>query len=194
MLILKILHHDLHRSRKAEASPLAIVVPDSKGHSPVLVSSTRGEFIVRRRLFQGGHPCGVFPYDPDRLDELIGKVVQASYDLSVTEGWQNIFKTAEEAHIYIRRTAGTTMLPANALIPKDWTDEQVSSWAGPDVEHTKTGSIYKKTCRLHRCNTEMPVFLSRPDYVGMFTSMVGGHSSILLHNVQKAMAFCPNVP
>jgi hypothetical protein len=196
MLILKILHHDLHRSRKPDASPFAIVVPDNVGYSPVLVSSTRGEFIVRRKLVQGGHPCGVFPHDPDRLDEIIGKMVQAAYDLSVAEEWPNVLPTADEAHRYIRKTSGTTALPANCLIPKSWTDADLDAWAGneKDLTRTKTGEIYRKNCRLHRCNTEIPVFLSRPDFVGLFTSMLGGLSSVLLHNVKNSMAFCPHVP
>lgn len=196
MLLLKILHHDLHRSRKPGASPFAIIVPDNVGHSPVLVSTTRGEFVVRRKLVQGGHPCGCFEWDSDRLDDLIGKIVQASYDLSLNEGWSNIFQSASEAHAYIRRTSGTTMLPANCLIPKDWTDADLEDWAGGKrhLSRTNIGEFYKGKCRLNRCNTEIPVFLSRPDYVGLYTAMAGGLSSILLHNVKNAMAFCLYVP
>lgn len=197
MLILKILDHDLHRSRRPIDTliPMTILVPDNKGHSPVLVSSTRGKFIVRRKLFQGAHPCGIFPYDSDRLDELIGPMVEAALQLSLDEKWDNVLSTPKAAFEYIQQKSGTTVQPHVCLIPADWKDPQLTRWAGKASVAFEGGIItYRKTCRIYRCNTATPIFLSRPDFVGLFTQIVGGMSSVLLHNVRHGMAFCRNEP
>lgn len=194
MLILKILDHDLHRARQEMAIPMAILVPDAKGHSPVLVSSTRGKFIVRRKLFQGSHPCGVFKYDSDRLDDIIVNITEAALQLSLDEKWANVFTKPGPAFDYIHQRAGTRGQPHACLVPTEWDDAKLGKWFGKDFEIAGGVATYRKTCRVHRCNTKVPAFFSRPDYVGLFTQVVGGNSSILLHNVRDGMSFCHGVP
>lgn len=194
MLILKILDHDLHRSREQGAIPMAILVPDAKAHSPVLVSSTRGKFLVRRKLFQGCHPCGVFKYDSDRLDEVIANVTEAGLQLSLDEKWPNVFTKPGPAFDYIRERAGTAGQPHACAVPADWDDVKLKRWFGKGFEVTGGLVTYRKTCRVYRCNTKVPTFFSRPDYVGLLTQVAGGNSSILLHNVRNGMSFCHGVP
>lgn len=190
MLILKILDHDLHRSRRASAIPMTILIPDNKGHTPVLVSSTRGKFLVRRKLFQGSHPCGIFQYDSDRLDEIIGPMIDAALQLSEEEKWDNVLTTPKAAFDYVQQKSGTTVQPHACLIPADWDDKKVRRWGGKDVTFEGGMITYRGICRIHRCNTQVPTFFSRPDFVGLFTQIVGGMSSVLLHNVRHGMAFC----
>lgn len=170
---------------------MTILVPDNKGHSPVLVSSTRGKFIVRRKLFQGSHPCGIFQHDSDRLDEIIGPMMEAALQLSVDEKWDNVFPNPKQAFDYVQQKSGTIVQPHACLIPSEWDDQKVRRWAGKASIAFDGGIItYRETCRVYRCNVQMPVFLSRPDFVGLFTQIVGGMSSVLLHNVRNGMAFC----
>lgn len=190
MLILKILDHDMHRARGTSVRmPHAIIVPDAVGHVPVLVSSTRGQFLVRRKLFQGGHPCGVFPWDSDRMDDILGTMFSACLDLAREDKFPNIFKTAKEAFDYIQQQSGTKVQPHACLVPETWTRAQLKKWGGKDL-HTEGGiDSYKKTCRVYQCKTPMPVFCSRPDFVGLYTQFMGSRASILIHNVRGGMAF-----
>lgn len=192
MLILKILDHDLHRARASAASkiPFSIMIPDKVGHFPVLVSSTRGKFIKRTKLVEGAHPCGIFPHDPDRHDEIIGPLFQAAYDLSVAEKWGNVLQTPSQAFGYVQKAAGTTVQPHACLVPSTWSNAVLKKWGGEDLIIGEGVESYKKTCRVYRCGVTVPVFVSRPDFVGLLTQFVGGLTSILLHNIQQGMAFC----
>lgn len=193
MLILKILDSDLHRARATSASkiPFSIMIPDKRAcQFPVLVSSTRGKFIKRTKLVEGAHPCGIFPFDSDRLDDIIGPMIEAAYELSVTEKWKNVYKNPAQAFDYIQKASGTTVQPHSCLVPRAWSDTVLKKWGGKDLVIGDGVEVYKKTCRVYRCGTTIPVFLSRPDFVGLLTQFVGGLTSILLHNIQQGMAFC----
>jgi len=195
MLIIKILDHDLHRARAGSASkiPFSIMIPDNRkvpSRFPVLVSSTRGKFIRRTKLVEGAHPCGIFPHDSDRLDDIIGPMFEAAYELSVAEGWKNVHKTAAQAFDHVQKSSGTTVQPHLCLVPRSWSDAVLKKWGGKNLSIGDGIETYRKTCRVYRCGTTIPVFLSRPDFVGLLTQFVGGMSSILLHDIERGMAFC----
>jgi hypothetical protein len=193
MLILKILDHDLHRARQGSgATPLWIETPSKPEFLPSLVSSSRGKFLTVRKLTTDSRiRTGVFKYDSDRLDDLIGPMVDAALNLSVGESWGNVFPRPKAAFDYVQKSSGTTTQPHACLIPTAWNDQKVERWFGKGALKIVGGiHVYQQNCRVYRCNTETPTFFSRPDFVGLFTQIVGGMSSVLLHNVRHGMAFC----
>jgi hypothetical protein len=186
MILLKILDHDLHAQRRgSQAVPLYLETPAIEGFLPAVVSSSRGKFLVSRRLTKDGMlRSGVFNYDYDRLDDLLGPAFEAAFNLSVEEKWGNVFrgpKSAEHAFAYVRERSGTASQPHACLLPSSVSP----SVLGKDLD----GAIYKKTCRTYSYKGSFCVFLSRPDFVGMHSQIVGSKSSIILHNVKDGMAF-----
>ena len=206
MILLRLLDHDLHRAKRGiEAVPMWIETPAKPGFLPAVVSLSTPKFAVARKLTSDGKlRAGVFSYDSDRVDEIIPGLMDSAYQLSVQEKWPNIFKSARPAFEYVQKHSGTTAQPHLVLIPKKWSDAKLSKWAGKAnvskadskdlmdkaVEQTYVTVLWK-ICRVYRCDVSMPVFASRPDFVGMYTQLVGGKTSILLHNIRAGLAFCP---
>ena len=192
MILLKILEHDLHRSRKAGATPLMIEIPARSEFMPALVSNARGEFLTSRRLTSSKHiRVGVFSYDSDRVDDVVLSMMDAAYELSREEGWENIIEGRGPARVafdYIRKQA--LAQPHICLVPHAWKAGTVNKFFGPK-NISGGGRKYRKYCRIVSAKVVMPVFLSRPDMVGMYTQFMGGKTSILLHNIKLGMAFCP---
>ncbi len=190
MLILKILDHDLHRARSATAVPLWIETPAKPESLPALVSSSRGAFLVSKRLTAEGRiRTGVFKHDSDRLDSLIGPMMDAAYDLSKSEGWKNWFSSCGKAFDYVQAEAGTTVQPHACLVPDTWDAAAMNRWGGRDLSSDKNVQVFRKTCRVYQCNVSRPVFTSRPDFVGLLTQIVGGRTSVLLHNTRRGVSF-----
>jgi len=194
MILLKILEHDLHRARDHRTIPILIEVPAIPDFLPALVSSSRGEFLVSRRLTSTSHiRVGVFSYDSDRLDDILLSMTNAAYELSCDEGWPNVVigkNLARTGFDYISKQCPTPGQPHVCLIPQSWTPSESSRFFGSrnlDSNRRK----YRKYCRVVPAKVVMPVFLSRPDMVGMYTQFMGGKTSILLHNVRRGMVFCP---
>ncbi len=193
MILLKILDHDLHRSRKgADAVPLWLETPAKPGFLPAVVSSSRGQFLVSRRLTKDGRlRSGIFEYNSDKIDGVLGDMVSAAHGLSVAEKWENSFSgkgAAKSAFSYVQRAAGVSSQPHACLYPGSWSAPDLAKFLGKDSD---VAGVFMKVCRLHSCGVPFPVFLSRPDFVGMYTQFVGGRSSVVLHNVKSGMAFCP---
>lgn len=194
MILVKILDHDLHRSRKGvDAIPLWLETPAKAAFLPAVVSSSRGSFLVSRKLTKDEKiRSGVFSYDSDRLDEAIGNMMSAAHALSVKEGWKNVFcgkSAAASAFSYIQESSGMKSQPHACLVPEIWSDGEVQKFMGKDLD----SSVYCKICRVYLCKVPFPVMLSRPDFVGMYTQFVGGKSSIILHNIKNGIAFCPSL-
>lgn len=208
MIIHKIFDHDLHRAKKngAEARPLFIETPAKLSFIPSIASSTvwNRYLTVKKLTGDGRIRSGVFRYDSDRLDEIIEPLFLAAYKLSIEEKWGNTFLRPKEAFGYIRKCSGVISQPHICLVPESWNQTKLNKWAGrvnlEEAESTESKQnlnkhkvlIYLKVCRIYFCKTEMPVFLSRPDFVGLYTQIVGGMTSILLHNVRCGMAFVHN--
>jgi hypothetical protein len=197
MILLRLLDHDLHRTRQnLQAVPLWIETPAKPGFLPAIISGSKMDipekrFLVSRKLTQDSKlRSGVFKYDSDRIDEVIGDMLHAAYDLSVKENWPNVFRgkgQLKNAFEYVQKKCGMKAQPHLCLIPEGPGVASFNKAAGKDV----VDGVYRKVCRTTPCKVAFPVFCSRPDFVGMYTQFVGGRSSILLHNVQNGLAFCP---
>ncbi len=200
MILFKILEHDLHRSKAGASSvPLLIEVPARPEFVPALVSNARGEFLVSRKLVRNKDNTGcwirvgVFEHDPDRLDDVLAPMTSSAYELSIGEKWKNVFHgedAAESAFAYLQKTSGFDGQPHVCVVPSSWSHVRISKFFGKDFSGTK----FKKVCHVARAKVPMPVFLSRPDMVGMYTQFMGGRSSILLHNIKLGLALCPSRP
>jgi len=196
MILLRILDHDLHTSRNRSEStpPLWVEHPARQGFLPALVSSSRGKFLVARKLVDDLYiRAGVFEWDSDRLDDLIGGFCAAALDLSRSEGWGNVFAgraPARRAFDYILEESGMDGQPHVCLVPDSWSHGLISRFFGRK-NLSENGMKYRERCRVVPCKAGLPVFLSRPDMVGMYTQFLGGRSCILLHNVRRGMTFCP---
>lgn len=190
MILLKILDHDLHRSRSGkDAVPLIIEVPARKEFLPALVSNARMEFLVSRRLTDDGRiRVGVFSYDSDRLDDVVGPMMRAALDLSVSQKWKNVFDSVEPAFHHVQRNSGLKTQPHVCLVPASWSNPRVSRAFGEGLD--PEGARYMKTCRIVRAKIPFIAFCSRPDMVGLYTQFMGGKSSVLLHNVRNGLSFC----
>lgn len=193
MILLKILDHDLHRYRKGvDGEVLWIETPAKPSFLPAIVSLSTSKFGVARKMSNGSIRSGVFKHDQDRLDEVIPSLMLSAYRLSLEEKWNNIHSAPSTAFSFIQSKSGTEVQPHCVLIPSMWNQKKVEKYFGKsDIEYMSADSsiVYKKMCRVHQCGVEFPVFLSRPDFVGMYTQILGGRSSILLHNIRNGMAF-----
>jgi hypothetical protein len=204
MILHKILDHDLHRSKSgANARPLMIETPAKGNFLPAVVSSIQWDryIVVEKMTPDGRIRSGVFSHDSDRIDEIIEPMFAAAYKLSIDRKFKNVFSNPKAAFDFIQECSGTTAQPHVCLIPDSWSPAKLTKWAGKVnlekgnlIESKKDGSpiealTYRKVCRVLHCKISVPVFLSRPDFVGLYTQIVGGMTSILLHNVQQGMAF-----
>lgn len=204
MILLQILEHDLHRTRKGvSAIPAVIETPAKESHLPAIISTSRGKFIPIRWISKpgqkfgnlvplqgGGIVAGVFEHDPDRLDDIIGPMMTAALELSMEEKWPNVFQgkdAASAAFDYVQRQSGVKSQPHVCLVPDSWSESTVRKWFRLKESTLK----YKKCCRITSSKVSFPVFLSRPDMVGMYTQFMGGNTSILLHNVKSGIGLCP---
>lgn len=220
MIIHKILDHDLHRPKKGlDASPFMIEVPSRPEFFPAIVSTPRSKKLGKNfvtsphRTKEGMARVGVFEYDPDRIDEVISEMFEYAYCLSQEKKWKNVFNSPKVAFNYIKKSSGLDNQPHVCLIPDGWNQKRIEKWLGKkeikehrvpvdpvllerDKEKSekpsiRTRFIYRDVCRLVHCSILFPVFLSRPDLVGMYTQFLGGRSAVILHNIHLGIAFCP---
>jgi hypothetical protein len=191
MILIKILDHDLHRSKKGlDSIPLWLETPAKESFLPAIVSSSRGSFISSNKLTKDDKiRSGIFEHDPDRIDDVLEGLFTAATKLSLDQGWKNVFRgsrSASSAFGYIQNQSGVHSQPHACLVPESWDPAVLSDFMGPDLD----GSFFKKTCRIYTCRVPHPVMLSRPDFVGLYTQFVGSRSTIVLHNVRRGIAFC----
>lgn len=205
MILLKVLEHDLHRSRSgSSAVPIRIHVPARSSFVPAIVSSPNGNFVVCRYLTDhegtpvkgqdGFLPCGVFEHDSDVIDDVIDDLFGAAFNLAHDDKLGNIFDGADSvarSFEHVQKSAGVKSQPHVCLVPREWSHDRLSSYMGSgfDIDRMK----YRKSCRVTPCKISFPVFLSRPDYVGQMTQFLGGMTAIVLHNVKHGMAFPTDV-
>ena len=191
------LDHDLHRSRRTNAAPLMLETPAKPSFVPAVISGSGMDiqdrcFLVARKLTKENKiRSGVFKYDSDRIDDIIGHLVIAALGLSVEEKWPNMFtekNQIKQAFDYVQKACGSKSQPHLCLVPEGRTLSSYDKTLGKEV----VDDIFRKMCRVMPCKVPFPVFCSRPDFVGMYTQFMGGRSSILLHNIKNGMAFCPS--
>ena len=225
MILLRILEHDLHRSRSGTSIPYQIDVPAMIDFVPAVISSTRGKFLVSRKLTNGDDVIykpkgelpmlirggkiikkdidvssktlyigvGVFSQESENADTLIGDMMSAAFKLSIEDNLGNVFSgkdRASKGFSYIQKSSGMVIQPHVCLMPADWTSDKKKRFFGTD--HDDSSGKYKKICRIVPCTVPFPVFLSRPDMVGLYTQFLGGGAAILIHNIALGMAFCPS--
>lgn len=193
MILLSILEHDLHRLKAgSDAVPLWAEEPVPSRCLPALVSSSRGAFLVSRRLTEEKRlRVGIFNQDPDRLDDLLEPILTAALELSMKESWPNVFrgqKAAQSAFDYISKSCPSPGQPHLCLYPRSWDDAAFKKF----FHSERTPEFrFNKICRTVPSSVPFPVLLSRPDMVGKCTQFLGGKSSILLHNIKLGMGLCP---
>lgn len=194
MILIKITDHDLFRSKENEkVIPLYEEIAFSSDKLPALISSTKGEFLVSRKIFPGNViRTGVFDYDSDKVDNILEKFYVAGLALSLEEKWDNVFSgknAAQNAFNYIKRSSGLVGQPHVCLYPSSWIEDDIFTFfSKKKVDMNKRK--YNKYCELVPSRVAYPVFVSRPDMVGLYTQYVGGKSSLVFHNVKLGVAFC----
>lgn len=220
MLFTELLDHDLHRSRGGSPTPYMMEIPVSNDAFPVVVSGTRGQFIVARKSRPNNMAgVGVFDFDSEKLDSLLGLIVSAASSLSVGSLSDSLEKTtirafgrdcpgyravkvpgtfmnsfsgpdaAARAFEYVRKNSGLLAQPHACLIPSSWDEKKASSFFGKEYDPEQRK--FFGCCRVIFHDVPIPVFFSRPDMVGMYTQFMGGGAAVLLHNVELGLAFCP---
>lgn len=209
MILHRILDHDLHmaRGQAANAYPYQLETQGRPGWFPLIVSGLSWDkYLVAQRIHPGGKiMSGIFRYDPDRIDDVIMPLFMAAYELSVSQNWRNINPDPLTSFRYIQKSSGSEIQPHVVLIPEGWSRTKLFRWGGREqfaeraiVKGKKSKSnrniphiIYRRICRVVHAKVVMPIFLSQPDYVGTYTQITGGLSSIILHNVRRGISFCP---
>lgn len=201
MILLHLLDHDLHKSRDRSRVPLWLETPARREFLPCLISSSRaGRFLTNRHLTPDGRiKSGIFDHDSDRMDDLLRSLVSAAYDLSIHESWPNVHASPSAAFEYVRAQSGMKTQPHMLLVPEKWTNKRISEWSDGEVHYPSLSKgpgtpgsvpVFRDGCRVQPCKVDIPVFCSRPDFVGLYTQFVGGKASIILHNVRNGLGFC----
>jgi hypothetical protein len=156
------------------------------GHGLVLDAPTDEKQLQQLYLVSA-----VFSHDSDRIDDVVPDMFDAAYDLSVEDGMPNVFsgpKCAMKAFSYVQKSSGMKIQPHVCLVPESWSPDEVSAFFGDGYDPEKRR--FHKYCRSIGSKVRRPVFLSRPDMVGLYTQFMGGGASIVLSNVRLGMAFC----
>lgn len=164
----------------------------AKGEAPVIKS--RGRVVAvspdtrKLRLYLASN---VFSHNSDHIDNVIGGLFDVAYKLSVDDGLGNVFggpSARDKAFSHVQSSSGMKIQPHVCLVPDSWEPDEVSKFFGKDFDATSLR--FRRFCRVVSSKATRPVFLSRPDMVGLYTQFMGGGASISLHNVALGMAFC----
>lgn len=193
-ILSRVIYNESHRSRHGhDVSPLMIETKSNPSFVPAIISGlTPKKFLTVKKLSPGDFiRSGIFKYDSDRIDEVLQPLMAAALVLSEKEKFGNIFKTPSEAFKYISGTSGTNAHPHICLIPSDWGGSEFDKFFGKKFVSEKNGNVYRKICRIIPAPVDVPVFFSRPDFVGMLTQISSDSFSIVLHNVKLGLAFVP---
>lgn len=212
MILLNVLNHDLKRSKGSHKVAHLYEVPVDVSSLPALVSGPRGQFIqakhpTRLTFTDGGikiskddrpEPSLVtatFNHDPDRMDEILGPLVMAAYELSVGSKFPNRFNSPSLGFDYVKEHSHPHLIqPHVCLVPSSWKEKDVRSRFDADLKFSgkKGDSVkckYREYCRVIPAPVHLPVFMSKPETMGLYTQFMGGTSSVALYNIAKGMAF-----
>jgi hypothetical protein len=186
-ILSKILDFDLHKSKKDGARIFFIETPGIPDFLPVVVSSIdKSRFLINNSITKDNRiRSGAFISAEESIDEVIPSLLLKSLELS-REKFNNCFSTALAAYNYIKRESGFDNQPSACFIPNLWTEDEIKeklSGLNIDVD------LMNSHCRIYRSNINFVCFLSKPDYVGLYTRLPGNMNSILLHNVKLGMSF-----
>lgn len=193
MILFRILDHDLHRSKKDDAHPLMIEIPALPEFVPAVVSGSRGQFLVSKKLTNDGKiRVGIFSRNSEKMDGLITEMFSVAFELSNSNEWPNVMTgkaSVKRAFNYI--SGQFDGQPHVCLVPESWSTTRVRKVFG--CKNLSSNDFkYRDYCRLVYAKVSFPIFLSRPDMVGMYTQFLGDKSAIVLHNVKRGISFCPD--
>jgi hypothetical protein len=186
MILPSILEFDVHGSFSGKKHPLILEVPASPEFLPAIVSSSRPfKFIVNRSITKENRiRTGVFKYAEENVDLLLSDMFEAAYQLSVDENYDNILLSPNLALKYIKDSSGLKSQPHGCLVPDSFSSEEFSRVFGIPPDSTDYNGV-----KLIRCNVKRVTFLSRPDFVGLYTRFMNEAISIILHNVRLGVSF-----
>lgn len=212
MILLNVLNHDLKRSRGAKKVAHLYEVPVDVASLPALVSGPRGQFLPVRHptrlvFVEGGIKIAkddrkepslvtaVFSHDPDRIDEILRPMIAAAHDLSIESGFLNRFNSPAQAFDYVKEHSHPHLIqPHVCLVPDTWREKDVKARFPSDLKFSgkKGDSVkckYREYCKVIPAPVHTPVFMSKPETMGIYTQFMGGASSVALYNIAKGMAF-----
>ena len=204
MIITSILENDLHRSKEDGPQPLMVEIPTTRKFVPCVISTAHGQFVIARKLFEHNGKLysriGIFDFDQSKADLLVGDMFDAAYKLSVEMGWNNVIKNdgpvvgredIKRGFHHVMRAAGVMAQPSVCLIPENLKKDTIEDLFDDGTLIKDNLGVYKyhKYCRLVKSNVTNVVFLSRPDFVGMYTHFLSGGVGFLLHNIELGMSF-----
>lgn len=190
----KILENDLHRSKSTvSARPLILDIPCNESFIPsVISSSSHDKFLVSKKIAKNNGisyiRTGVFKHEFEKIDDVITNLFMKAYEVSVEYGYANVFTSVDKAKKRIKKCSCDDAQPHIALIPKNLTDARLKSlFRGVKVTDK---AVLHGTCSLIKCHDmDKIMFLSKPEYVGMYTQFLGDFASIILHNIELGIAF-----
>lgn len=185
----KILDHDLHRSKiDGEKRIFILEVPGRKEFLPCVVStSDKGRFIENNSITNDNRiRTGVFEGSEEALDEILPNLFTKAYEISKIRNYSNIFGNPNQCCEYLKDTSGYKNIPNICFLPSEWSNGKLKSlFKSISLEE---GTLFKG-CKYVLCDVKFGVFLSRPDFVGLYTRLPNNQNSIILHNIELGMSF-----
>lgn len=182
----KILDHDLHKSKVSDSNILWIETPAIPEFLPSVVSSTRkGAFLVSHKLTPENRlRSGAFYSSEENLDEVIPSLFTSCYNLSIKENFPNRFDSMKAAYEYVLNSSGLKTNPCSVLVP-------LSDASIPNLrrDFRVEDNTLNKHCKMYRFDIPFCVFLSKPDFVGLYSRLPNNYNSILVHNIKLGMSF-----
>lgn len=182
-LIHKILDFDLIRTRSSgQSRPFWIENPGRPEFLPSVVSTVdKGRFLINRSITKDGKiRSGIFHSSEETSDEVLPNLFNKCFECSEESHFKNIFNTQNEAFLYIQEESGFKNCPMYCLV-SDISKIEMAN----DGEKLNNGARILVIPDLNHI-----VFLSKPDYVGLLTRMPNNYNSLIIHNIEKGIAFC----
>lgn len=185
--------------QKISTLSFMIETPSLPNFIPAVVSTTRGNFIHVNKLYEGKKiRSGIFSHPHSRIDEMIGSIFLSCFELSEKMEYENIFSNPLDAFDHVKKSSGSEYQPHILLIPSTWDEDKLLYWSTDNLTRKEVGDgeinifpyKFKDFCNIKYCSVHIPVFLSRPDFVGLYYSFTENLNSVVLHNIEFGMAFC----
>jgi len=185
----KILDHDLHKTKVGMNSRVLLIeTPGKKEFLPCVVSTAdKGRFLINNSITKEGRiRSGVFEGAEESLDVIIPPLFTKAYELSIQKEYSNIFSDSQSCLSYIKDKSGFKKVPGMCFIPFSWSDVNLKRvFPGLSLED----GMINGYCKFLKIEMEFAVFLSRPDFVGLYTRLPNNQNSVILHNVEFGLAF-----
>jgi hypothetical protein len=161
--------------------PFWIETPGRKDFLPCVVSSMdKGRFLTTNAITKDSKiRSGAFYCAEETIDEIIPGLFEAALRCSKDAKYLNSFRSQKRAFDYISHNSGFKYCPMWCL--------------ASDINNIKLENDEEKVLGVAKIllvpGIPKTVFLSKPDYVGLFTRLPGNYNSIILHNIEFGIAF-----